>query len=59
MIRDCIIGGDGMTPLAKDVECIDAKLTTSKRRAKPSGDLSTPLASLMSHMSISFCKSAV
>ena len=48
-----------MTPLPKVVEWIDARLTTSKRRAKPSGDLSTPLASLMSHMSISFYESVV
>ena len=48
-----------MSPLAKDVECIEARLTVSNRRAKPSADLSTPLASSMSHMSISFCESFV
>jgi hypothetical protein len=51
--------GDGMSSLAKDAEWMPAKLTASIRRAKPSSDLSTPLASLMSHMSISFCESIV
>jgi hypothetical protein len=48
-----------MLPLAKVVVCIDARLNPNMRRAKPSVDLSTPLASLMSHISISFCESAV
>jgi len=43
--------------LAWEVEWIAAKLTTSNLRAKPSRDLSIPLASFMSHMSISFCDS--
>jgi hypothetical protein len=47
-----------MSSLAKDVGWIAAKLTKSNLRAKPSRDLSTPLASLMSHMSISFCESS-
>ena len=55
--QDCIIGGT--LSLAKDVELIDTKLTKSIRRAKPSTDLSTPLASLISHMSISFCEPAI
>jgi hypothetical protein len=48
-----------MSTLAKDVVCIAAKLVTSNRRAKPSTDLSTPVASVMSHMSKSFCKLAM
>jgi hypothetical protein len=32
-------------------------LTANNRHAKPSTDLSTPLASLINHMSISFCES--
>ena len=48
-----------MSSLAKDVGCMAARLVASNRRAKPSGDLSTPFASLISHMSISFCESAV
>jgi hypothetical protein len=48
-----------MLSLAKDAGWIAAKLTKSILRATPSRDLSTPLASLMSHMSISFCDSAV
>jgi hypothetical protein len=57
--KDYIIGGERMSSLAKDVEWIAAKLTRSNLRATPSTDLSTPLASLMSHMSISFCESAL
>jgi len=45
--------------LACDVVWTAAKLTVSNRRARPSRDLSTPWASLMSHMSISFCDSAM
>jgi hypothetical protein len=45
-----------MLSLAKEVEWMPVKLTASNRRAMPSRDFSTPLASLMSHMSISFCK---
>ena len=45
-----------MPTLAIDVVCIAAALIHSNRRAKPSMDLSTPVASVMSHMSISFCK---
>ena len=48
-----------MSSLAEDVVWIDAKLMKSNRRATPSTDLSTPLASLISHMSISFCELAI
>ena len=48
-----------MSALAEDVVWIDTKLVKSIRRAKPSMDLSTPLASLMSHISISFCELAI
>ena len=57
--QNCIIRRDGMSSLAVDVELMAARLTTSNRRAMPSTDLSTPLASLMSHISISFCGSVV
>ena len=40
--------------LTREVVKIDAKLITSNRRAKPPRDLSTPLASLMSHIRKSF-----
>jgi hypothetical protein len=55
---ECIIDEDGMSTLAEDVVCIAAKLAKSNLRAKPSTDLSTPVASVTSHMSISFCKPA-
>src|ERR1700730_5209256 len=45
--------------LACDVVWIAAKFTVSNRRARPSRDLSTPRASLMSHMSKSFCDPAI
>ena len=48
-----------MSTLAEDVVWIDTKFVKSIRRAKPSIDLSTPLASLMSHINISFCESVV
>jgi len=52
-----VIDGDGT--LAKAVVCTPAKLAMSNRRAKPSTDLSTPLASVMRPMSKSVCKSAM
>jgi hypothetical protein len=45
--------------LTREVVKIAAKLMMSNRRAKPSTDLSTPLDSFMSHMSMSFCFSAL
>jgi hypothetical protein len=45
--------------LAKDVVNTAEKLARNNRRAKPSMDLSTPVASVMSHMSISFCKPVI
>jgi hypothetical protein len=51
------VGEDRKTILAKDIEWTDARLSRSNRRAKPSRDLSTDLASLMSHINISFCES--
>jgi hypothetical protein len=44
--------------LTIEVVWIDAKLTPSIRLAKPSRDLSGPLASFMSHMNMSSCTSA-
>ena len=54
-----IINDDGMSALAEEVVCIAAKSAKSNRRAKPSTDLSTPVASVMCHISISFCKPAM
>jgi hypothetical protein len=53
------VGEDGKTILARDIEWTDTRLIRSNRRAKPSTDLSTDLASLMSHINISFCESAL
>ena len=59
-VRTALSGGEiTAISLAWEVVWIAAKFTTSNRLAKPSTDLSTPLASLMSHMSISFCDSAI
>ncbi len=59
--QDCNTGGNRrrVSWLTEDVVWIAAKLTRSSRRAKPSTVLSTPLASLMSHINISFCISNV
>ena len=57
--QDCIIGGDGMPSLTIDVGCIPAKLTRSNRLARPSGDIPTSWALLMSDMSISSCESTI
>jgi hypothetical protein len=54
-----MIDGDGMSTLAIEVVCIDAKLSASNCRARPSTDLSTPVAAVMSHISIPFCKPAM
>lgn len=43
--------------LTVEVVWIDAKLTASIRLAKASREYSVPVASLMSHMSMSFCSS--
>src|SRR6267142_377939 len=60
IVRTALSGGEiSALSLAWEVEWIAAKLTTSNRLATPSTDLSTPLASLMSHMSISFCDSTI
>jgi hypothetical protein len=48
-----------MSTLAEEVVWMAAKLIKSNRRAKPSMDLSTPLASLISHINRSFCELAV
>ena len=48
-----------MSSLARDVKLIAAILIVSNRRARPSTDLSTPLASLIIHMRKSFCRLAV
>ncbi len=50
---------DGMSTLATDVVCIATKFNKSSRRARPSMDLSTPLASFISHINISFCELTV
>src|SRR6266446_2300247 len=41
MIYGCTIGGDGMSSLAEDVECIAPILVMSIRNAKPSTDIPT------------------
>jgi hypothetical protein len=60
MVRMVLSGGEiPALLLAWEVVWIAAKLTRSNRLARPSTDLSTPSASLMSHMSISFCVSTI
>jgi len=48
-----------MPSLAEDVVCIAPKFVKSIRRARLSTDISTFWVSLMNHISISFCGSAV
>jgi len=48
-----------MPSLAEEVEGIDVKFVKSIRRAKLSTDISSLWVSVMSHMSMSFCGSAI
>jgi hypothetical protein len=56
--QHCVVENKVLS-LACEVVWTAAKLTVSSRRARPSRDLSTPLASLISHMSRSFCDTVV